>query len=230
MVHAIDYIPRANYHDSNISVELLFDDKLHEVFDEKPHHQVSSDDSLEISLHDCDTELLQWLNELVDSRGNYFNDTKAVKNKLSSYNIFMKFVHRQADGTVDCYPLISRKCYEMWRQHHGHGKCRPMESFRKILISHVTKSDSRCMCFPANIEAAILKMLRGGNRVWPCFENRFDSVTGKPVNIGIKGVRCHGYHETLAKKIITESEFKRSREDFSELDNSSNKQQRTNDV
>lgn len=117
----------------------------------------------------------------------------------TSLNTFLSFVKKFQDGTIDCTGIISKPCYEAWLKTRKNVPLRPEETFRKSILSHITCTDGGSQPFPAEVEKALLKLLRRGGEVWPCFRDKKDNK-GMLLKIGIKGLRCQGYHETKYKQ------------------------------
>jgi len=100
---------------------------------------------------------------------------------------------------VDASGIISRECYEQWLASRKKMPNRPEETFRKSILCHCTSSDGGSAPFQPEVELSLLKLLRQSGKVWPCFRGQIDK-DGKPVNIGLKGLRATGYHEKKAQQ------------------------------
>jgi len=100
---------------------------------------------------------------------------------------------------VDATGILSRECFEAWVTSRRSKPRSPEDAFRKTVISYVTVADGRSTPLSPEIEADLLRHLRK-RQVWPCFEGRVHSVSGKAILIGSQGVRCAGYHEKSSSK------------------------------
>jgi hypothetical protein len=112
----------------------------------------------------------------------------------TSHEIFMSFVRVLPCGAVDCSDILSPKCYQRWLETRTARSSDESECFRKSLIAKVTRTDCGSAAFPPAVEAALLVLLRK-REVWPCFKGKLDSLTGRPIKIGSKGMRSLGFHE-----------------------------------
>ncbi|GBG25772.1 Hypothetical Protein FCC1311_019912 [Hondaea fermentalgiana] len=113
--------------------------------------------------------------------------------KITAMSIFMKHVRFTDDG-IDASGIISRACFEDWLQSREKMPLRPEECYRKSLLCHLTCSDGGSCPFTPEVEAAVLQLLRKSGQIWPAFQNRVNAE-GRIINIGIKGLRCLGFHE-----------------------------------
>jgi hypothetical protein len=123
-------------------------------------------------------------------------DQKKKGKGPTSMSIFLDFTKRDSETQqVDPSGIISRDCYTRWLDTRRSKPIRPEETFRKAILCHLTCTDGGSQPFPEEVEAALLTMLREGGKVWPCFKGSKYERTGETVKIGIKGLRCKGYHE-----------------------------------
>lgn len=131
--------------------------------------------------------------------------------RMTAMEIFHEFTHYYKDEHgnlfVDASGIISRECYEKWLASRKQVPARPEETFRKSILCHCTSSDGGSAPFAPEVEAALLTILRQPGKVWPCFQGQLDKH-GKPIRIGLKGLRATGYHE---KKSTDGSEASKKR-------------------
>mmetsp|Transcript_5567 Transcript_5567/g.8649 ORF Transcript_5567/g.8649 Transcript_5567/m.8649 type:complete len:238 (+) Transcript_5567:22-735(+) len=156
-----------------------------------------------------DIELAAWLSELEPCMHFFKMDkpnpahqyklySPPISPGITSLEVFTSFVHVYIDHNgnrvVDCSQILSRDCFEKWLQTRTVYPSHPEECFRKSIISHITCSDGGSSPFPKEVEKGLLEIARR-REVWACFRGGIDSVTGKPIKIGIKGLRSLGFHE-----------------------------------
>uniref|UniRef100_A0A7S2WH50 Uncharacterized protein n=1 Tax=Mucochytrium quahogii TaxID=96639 RepID=A0A7S2WH50_9STRA len=123
--------------------------------------------------------------------------SEGQKKAITAMEVFLSFVRTVQTNLgpqIDCRGVFSRACFERWLETRQNVPSKPEECFRKSILAHITCSDGGSCPFPAPIETALLEILRETGSVWECFRGRFDQ-RGRPVKIGIKGLRCQGFHE-----------------------------------
>jgi hypothetical protein len=132
--------------------------------------------------------------------------------RLTAMEIFHEFTEYYKDESgnlyVDASGIISRECYERWLSSRKKTPSRPEETFRKSILCHCTSSDGGSAPFSPEVEAALLKILRQPGKVWPCFQGKLDKH-GKPIRIGLKGLRATGYHEKKQEKEQSQAKKRR---------------------
>mmetsp|Transcript_4980 Transcript_4980/g.15846 ORF Transcript_4980/g.15846 Transcript_4980/m.15846 type:complete len:283 (+) Transcript_4980:313-1161(+) len=158
-----------------------------------------------------DAELADWLDVLDSDSFHFFESRKRKQEQappppiqdilvadVTSLEVFISFTRQVVgpDGAlqIDCSGILSIACYERWLATRRVPPSHPEECFRKSLISKVTRSDGGSAPFPPEIEAPLLKLLRR-RQIWECFQGKLDSISGKPIRIGQKGMRSLGFHE-----------------------------------
>mmetsp|Transcript_17111 Transcript_17111/g.33509 ORF Transcript_17111/g.33509 Transcript_17111/m.33509 type:complete len:397 (-) Transcript_17111:155-1345(-) len=119
--------------------------------------------------------------------------SNSLSTKATAMSIFMKHIKITEDG-IDASGIISRECFEDWLASREKMPLRPEECYRKSLLCHLTCSDGGSCPFTPEVETAVLALLRQSGQIWPAFQNRVNAE-GRVINIGIKGLRCLGFHE-----------------------------------
>eukprot|EP00924_Labyrinthula_sp_SR-Ha-C_P005170 maker-scaffold_1-snap-gene-23.24-mRNA-1 protein AED:0.02 eAED:0.02 QI:140/1/1/1/0/0/3/260/409 len=114
------------------------------------------------------------------------NKNRYRSSGATSYQIFMQFVKRSTDNSVDVSQVISKPCFQMWIQTRVEMPKKPEESFRKAVTAHLRGADRR-KPFPADVEFELLKLVRK-KHVWPAF-------LGTNSIVGIIGFQGKGHWE-----------------------------------
>lgn len=74
-----------------------------------------------------------------DSSGLEFTGTA----QLSSFEVFMTFVDKTSENTINVDRVFSKECYKLWLDSRSKTPKQPKESFRRALTSHVRGTDQR---------------------------------------------------------------------------------------
>eukprot|EP00924_Labyrinthula_sp_SR-Ha-C_P001070 maker-scaffold_7-snap-gene-12.45-mRNA-1 protein AED:0.03 eAED:0.03 QI:117/1/1/1/1/1/4/96/342 len=95
--------------------------------------------------------------------------------RLTSFQVFMKFVSRDDTGVLQEENVVSEECFLLWVKSRRGTVKHPQDSFRRAVIAHLRGADSRNP-FPADVETSILNKLRSsttgdGDVFKKCFRN-----------------------------------------------------------
>eukprot|EP00924_Labyrinthula_sp_SR-Ha-C_P000804 maker-scaffold_7-snap-gene-4.2-mRNA-1 protein AED:0.33 eAED:0.33 QI:71/0.8/0.66/1/0.8/0.66/6/0/343 len=125
--------------------------------------------------------------------------------KLSSMEIFEKYVHRNEDGVLLYEDILSKSCYSLWLSSRATKLKFPEGTFKRTISSHLRKADGRCP-FAEDVEASLLSKYRqfdsAGDRidVFTFLESETHPPRQRKAQRRHEFAYPYGYHEKLKAK------------------------------
>mmetsp|Transcript_16716 Transcript_16716/g.20626 ORF Transcript_16716/g.20626 Transcript_16716/m.20626 type:complete len:255 (-) Transcript_16716:476-1240(-) len=112
---------------------------------------------------------------------------KSIAKEVCSYKVFKLFTKYDKDNNCDASGIVSKECFQKWKESRKKAPKSAHEAFRRALTAHIRGVDGR-RPFPEEVEASILAEVRK-KKVWKCFE-------GSGCYIGVQGFPSLGFHES----------------------------------
>lgn len=115
---------------------------------------------------------------------------KPTKVEISSFKVFKLFTKYDKSKNCDASGIVSKACFQKWKESRKKAPKNPQEAFRRALTAHIRGVDGR-RPFAPEVEENLLIEVRK-KKVWDCFEGCEGCF------IGVQGFPSLGFHE--AKK------------------------------